>query len=425
MIPRHITATLSIILMTCNFVFVNAQDWIVYNTTNSGLPNNQVQAIAVDKKGVRWIGTANGLASFDGRTWTIYKKENSPLPSSMIRTLAIDNHDKVWVGTDRGLAVFDGNHWTVYNSHNTVFPNEAITTVLCDKKRGNVWIGTEKGLVKFDGSQWIRFDDGNSSLINDHVYSVAVEEQGTVWVGTFDHFQFAGRLNKFDGNKWEIIKLEQKELNSSFPQALVVDQENTLWMGVKGTMGGALVRIKEHDWQVVNSQTSNKIPGGIQSLAIEGNKKWIGNGGGLTAYSGAELITFNSSNSSLPDNLIYSIAIDQRGNKWIGMINGGVAVYREGGVVMDSVVEEPGSPFNIYPNPTASVANIHYSATEKERITISVYYSNGQLVDVIQDTIVEKGTHTIQWNPGALPAGIYLCVLHSGKKRSTKKLFIY
>jgi ligand-binding sensor domain-containing protein len=42
---------------------------------------------------------------------------------------------------------------------------------------------------------------------------------------------------------------------------------------------------------------------------------------------------YNTSNSELPSNWVYSIAIDGQGNKWIGT-DGELAVYREGGVIL-------------------------------------------------------------------------------------------
>jgi ligand-binding sensor domain-containing protein len=56
-------------------------NWTVYNTSNSGLPDNYVYAIAIDGQGNKWIGTlGGGLAKFDGVNWTVYNTSNSGLP---------------------------------------------------------------------------------------------------------------------------------------------------------------------------------------------------------------------------------------------------------------------------------------------------------------------------------------------------------
>ncbi|MFQ6052516.1 MAG: two-component regulator propeller domain-containing protein, partial [Candidatus Hydrothermarchaeota archaeon] len=41
--------------------------------------------------------------------------------------------------------------------------------------------------------------------------------------------------------------------------------------------------------------------------------------------------------SGLPYDSVYALAIDQQGNKWIGTGGGGLAVYREGGVILTGV----------------------------------------------------------------------------------------
>jgi ligand-binding sensor domain-containing protein len=344
----------------------------------------------------------------------------------VIRTVIVDNNENLWIGTDKGLAVFDRIRWTIYSKHNSILSNDAITTIVSDKHSENIWIGTEKGLVRYDGEQWTRFDDNTSALINDHIYSIAVDKRGIVWAGTFDHFQFAGRLNRFDGRKWETIKLEHKDLNSCFPQALVMDDNNILWMGVKGTTGGALVRINENDWQFIIDDVKKTSIAGIQAMVIHNNEKWIGTGAGLTTYSGAGFRNINSSNSSLPDNFVYTIALDQNGNKWIGTVAGGLAVYKQGGIVVsDTVLQVRDQSFTVYPNPVKSTATISYSITEKERVSICIFNSGGRAVEILQDRMVEKGSHILIWNAGKFPPGIYFCSITTGKKRHTKKVAKY
>ena len=43
-----------------------------------------VNSIAIDGSGNKWIGTWNGLAKFDGTNWTVYNTSNSGLPENII-----------------------------------------------------------------------------------------------------------------------------------------------------------------------------------------------------------------------------------------------------------------------------------------------------------------------------------------------------
>lgn len=85
-------------------------NWTLYNNQNSPLhKDNYVNAIAIDKKGNKWIATAShrigdetyalggaGILKFDDKEWTAYTKENTPLPDNRINWLGLDNNDNIW-----------------------------------------------------------------------------------------------------------------------------------------------------------------------------------------------------------------------------------------------------------------------------------------------------------------------------------------
>ncbi|MEJ5306048.1 MAG: T9SS type A sorting domain-containing protein [Ignavibacteria bacterium] len=80
---------------------------MTFYTKASGLPNNNVSAIAIDGQGNKWIGTdGGGVAKFDGVNWTVYKRSNSGLPDNRVLAIAIDGQGNKWIGTGGGLAVY-------------------------------------------------------------------------------------------------------------------------------------------------------------------------------------------------------------------------------------------------------------------------------------------------------------------------------
>lgn len=108
--------------------------WVSYSVTNSSLPNDQVNAITIDNKDVKWIGTAGGLVRISGESWTVYSHENSPLPSSFIQALTVTEGGSVWVGTNKGLASFNGVEWSIYHKDNSVLKDNGIMSLAHDKK---------------------------------------------------------------------------------------------------------------------------------------------------------------------------------------------------------------------------------------------------------------------------------------------------
>ncbi|MGA8529450.1 MAG: two-component regulator propeller domain-containing protein, partial [Acidobacteriaceae bacterium] len=74
-------------------------------TSESGLPQNSVQAIAQTRDGYLWFGTQEGLTRFDGVHFVTYTRHNaSGLTSSNIQALTASLDGSLWVGTDSGLS---------------------------------------------------------------------------------------------------------------------------------------------------------------------------------------------------------------------------------------------------------------------------------------------------------------------------------
>jgi ligand-binding sensor domain-containing protein len=64
----------------------------------------------------------------------------------------------------------------------------------------------------------------------------------------------------------------------------------------------------------------------VLALAIDGGDIWIGTWG-LMKFDGTNWTEYNESNSPLPYNRIYSLAVDGSGNIWIGTYGGGLAEF--------------------------------------------------------------------------------------------------
>jgi hypothetical protein len=88
----------------------------LFTRVNSGLPDNNITSIVVDKNGNKWISTGSGLAKFDGTNWTSFTTENSTISSNFTYDLAEDSKGNIWVGTYNGISKFDGSNWSNYES---------------------------------------------------------------------------------------------------------------------------------------------------------------------------------------------------------------------------------------------------------------------------------------------------------------------
>ena len=89
-------------------------------------------------------------------------------------------------------------------------------------------------------------------------------------------------------------------------------------------------------------------------VATNGNDVWLASlGGGVSRYSSGAWTTYNASNSALPHNDIYAVAIDNSGIPWVGTIDHGVAALQNGEWVSYTLpvqVEKPSSPGTLMTN---------------------------------------------------------------------------
>jgi ligand-binding sensor domain-containing protein/putative methionine-R-sulfoxide reductase with GAF domain len=128
--------------------------------TSNGLSENNVQSVAIDKKGFLWIGTIDGLNLYDGYSVTVFKKETQPaMASNNVIHMTCDSRNRIWLGTHEGITWLDENrsfHRVILNDTASRF---ACRTVMDTKKYGPV-LYTSLGQYYYDNSKkkWEQFN---------------------------------------------------------------------------------------------------------------------------------------------------------------------------------------------------------------------------------------------------------------------------
>ncbi len=90
------------------------ETWKSYNVSN-GLINNRVQAIAEDKNGLFWFGTAQGVSSLDTSImqWNNYTTVDG-ITNPNIIDIKVDSNNTVWFAIDGDVVSFNGIAWKSY-----------------------------------------------------------------------------------------------------------------------------------------------------------------------------------------------------------------------------------------------------------------------------------------------------------------------
>jgi ligand-binding sensor domain-containing protein len=106
--------------------------------TDQGLPINTVQALLQTRSGHLWVGTAAGLARFDGLRFTVVEAQDIPeLTNKAIFGLSEDSEGALWIGSFYGAVRYkDGIYERV------IVPEQT--------ERSRVWGFAEAA----DGTMW-------------------------------------------------------------------------------------------------------------------------------------------------------------------------------------------------------------------------------------------------------------------------------
>ncbi|MDP3580315.1 MAG: PEGA domain-containing protein [Ignavibacteria bacterium] len=179
---------------------LEGNNWTVYNTSNSGIKDNYVNCIAIDRDGKVWAGpTTYGISVYDGKLWTTYSTSNINLPNvgAGVLSLHISDDGKVWAGTCRSpnpngpLICFDGSSWSF--AANNKFGSLVFQSI--NSSNGNVFFGAKTGLgiLNKDGStKFITY--GNICIDYLWINALTFDNNGDLWVGTL--ITGAGKFKK-------------------------------------------------------------------------------------------------------------------------------------------------------------------------------------------------------------------------------------
>lgn len=106
-------------------------NWTVYNTINSGLPENQTVSLTFAPDSSIWVSTAHtGIAVLNGSNWSYYNSCNSPLNSiSSVADMKTGIDGRIYIGSGNGVNIVTYDNITLVQSQSAnsisikVFPN--------------------------------------------------------------------------------------------------------------------------------------------------------------------------------------------------------------------------------------------------------------------------------------------------------------
>lgn len=132
--------------------------------TGRGLPQSAVTALAEDRDGRLWVGTADGkLHRLDGERFTSFGPEHG-LPGTAIGALHVTEAGALWIGTlGGGVGRFrDGRARFAGVEHGL---HDNVITQMVEDDAGFAWFGSSRGIFRVRLAELEKFADGGQSAV--------------------------------------------------------------------------------------------------------------------------------------------------------------------------------------------------------------------------------------------------------------------
>ncbi len=209
----------------------------------NSLVNNVVFALLMDSQKMLWIGTQNGLNTYDRKTGKFTLYQNDPAdPNSLshneVRSIIEDKNGNIWIGTVQGLNKFNrrNNKFERYYRHSDK-PGLTHIVFMHEDKKGILWLGTyAEGLLRFDPDnktfrEYIHDDKDPASISSDIVWAIAEDKNNILWIGTEK-----GGLCEFNPETGKFITYwhnpdDPKSITNSTIYVVKFDYLGNLWIG--------------------------------------------------------------------------------------------------------------------------------------------------------------------------------------------------
>jgi hypothetical protein len=354
--------------------------WTNYNNTNLGTDTfNDVVDVAYDAstQAHYYASFGYGLLKIDDAGIVSIINENSSTlqnisvnQPSVYVTAVESSKEGLWVlnyGASSVLNLLSGGEWQIPISLNTNLLTDITNT------QRQLWMIVDPniggGILVFDKAseqtRYLTSQSGNGGLPNSIVNSMAVDQDGSIWVGTNEGVAvFSNPNNILEGNVDAILPIFEN-------RQLLRDER-------------------------------------ITSIKVDnGNRKWIGTQSGVWLFdenADLQLENFNILNSPLPSNSIIDIEINEVTGEVFFATSNGIISYR--GTATEA--KETHSTVKIFPNPVTAdfVGTIGISGLAKN-VNVKITDSNGKL---IWNTKSEGGTavwNSRDYNGNRASTGIY------------------
>ena len=322
-----------------------------------GLSNSQVNCVYRDSRGYVWMGTMYGLNRYDGyRVKTFYANSRDTT------TMRDNNTTEIMESQDGKLWLHQGMNYCVYDPATESFErnisnelekyfgfNKGVEQMYIDGKK-NFWVKFyDKGLYYYNPNtkktNHFNFGYGDNELNPTYNFMAYADYNEGVMMVTSN-----GELVCFDGERGKKLSDDKWMREHGSPENreyhLCVDKDHNIWVSAENY---SYVRVnKDKKWRVgyanlFREYQIENVPEDLQVWDLKVDAKgriWL-----ATDHEGLLVVDLKNhemrqflnnkfDESSISENTLRNIYMDDHGLVWVGSFKNGVNMYKEGSASM-------------------------------------------------------------------------------------------
>jgi signal transduction histidine kinase/DNA-binding response OmpR family regulator/ligand-binding sensor domain-containing protein len=272
-----------------------------------GLPQSSAVALAQSTDGTLWIGTLDGVATFDGKTITPVADVKAAPLRGLITSMVARAKGGVWVASQAGVHRFDGQTWSLITTERGV-------ASIAEARDGALWMSDGDGALwtLAQNESWTRRNEMTAKVV-----ALSAANDGAIWAATE-----SGAARIFKGTTHFV---EGAPLPSR-PGAILAASDGRVWVATQSctvhwSNGGA------DGWH--QAEFAPWPRGSFRTLAEDRRGRiWAGSTGARVAFGTASgpWTVWSPVNGPF-DPGVMAILGDREGNVWFGLNGVGPAQW--------------------------------------------------------------------------------------------------